>query len=190
MPDKHLNPFCDISPIKPNHLINNWSVIKSQWSLAHYQVAKCYFNLVSGSYHYQGLSSLSFSPATRQLFITLILSAISQSSSLTPAASLSIITDVHLYMQCSALYLPTERPFTLWTHHYPFLHHTGASGNRATMRPLYLGKLLNQQSIRFHYLVASVRITNDSNDSFRALTKRQNLRGPTHNRRMSSEVYA
>lgn len=54
MPDIHLNPFCDISPIKPNHLINNWSVFKSQWSLPHYQGAKCYFNLASGSYHYQG----------------------------------------------------------------------------------------------------------------------------------------
>lgn len=37
-----------------NHLINNWSVFKSQWSLPHYQGAKCYFNLASGSYHYQG----------------------------------------------------------------------------------------------------------------------------------------
>lgn len=63
------------------------------------------------------LSSLSFSPAMRQLFITLILSAISQSSSLTPAASLSIITDVHLYMQyVFSTLLTHERPFTLWTH--------------------------------------------------------------------------
>lgn len=41
MADKHLNHFCYISLIKPNHLVNNCGVIKSQWSLPHYQVAQC-----------------------------------------------------------------------------------------------------------------------------------------------------
>lgn len=189
MPDKHLNPFCDISPIKPNHLINNWSVIKSQWSLPHYQVAKCYFNLASGSYHYQGfVFSVFFSCYEAVIYQIDLVSY--QSIIFTHTSSLAL--NYHwcppLHAVCVQHFIYPPRDLLPCEH--IFLHHTGASGNRATMWPLYLGKLLNQQSIRFHYLVASVRITNDSNDSVRALTKKQNLRGPTHNRRMSSEVYA